>query len=621
MFTDCRLPMKTPLFPLAVIAALLLSLPARADGKAGEAAANSVQKNKEKESIEQPTTVNPNKLPFPISIDAPADLAALLREHLSIINRQTEPDADIDQEQMQFLAEEAPDEIKQIVRSQGYFSADIQVAPHGRGWRITVKPGPRTQVSNVEVSIVGKVLEDAELANYYKRAMANWALPVGQPFVNSEWSSSKDSVLSAVRRYKYPLASLTESRATINPQTSQAVLSVSVDSKQPVYFGDIQVSGNERYPASVITGMAQFKPGEPYDFDKILDYQQALEQDSHYSRAQVEADFSKMVDDHVPLLVSVSEVPRQKFDIGLRYDSKDGPGIRLGYEHYNVFNRGYVFAGATDVNRYEKSASIGLSQPRNSNGWYWTGNIAYNSSTTQKLDKNTLQSGIWRVRDRDGIEARFGLEYITESRHVVGGPDFGRSNVLMLTAAWRRQNIETLLRPANGYYLEGKVGATVGSLGSSAVVQRVHGRAGYYFTPEEHKNIGTFIARGELGYTHSNQDLEVPSVLLFRSGGANSVRGYEQDSIGLKGPNNSVLPDRALAVASFEYQKPIGKNFALALFHDMGSVSHNFTNMNWHHGSGVGLRWFSPIAPFSFDLAYGHQDRKLRWHISLGTRF
>ena len=169
--------------------------------------------------------------------------------------------------------------------------------------------------------------------------------------------------------------------------------------------------------------------------------------------------------------------------------------------------------------------------------------------------------------------------------------------------------------------MEGKVGATVGSLGSSAVVQRVHGRAGYYFTPEEHKNIGTFIVRGELGYTHSNQDLEVPSVLLLRSGGANSVRGYEQDSIGRKGPNNSVLPDRALAVASFEYQKPIGKNFALALFHDMGSVSHNFTNMNWHHGSGVGLRWFSPIAPFSFDLAYGHQDRKLRWHISLGTRF
>ncbi|OAM29081.1 autotransporter assembly complex family protein [Eikenella longinqua] len=612
--------MKKSLPSLALASALLLSLPAFADG-APEKAAAAKPDGAAKQPEKQGSNAEPEKLPFPVTINAPAELAALLREHLSIINRQTEPDADVDQEQMQFLAEEAPDEIKQIVRSQGYFRADIQVAPAGRGWRITVKPGPRTQVSDVGVSIVGKVLEDGELGGYYKRAMANWALPIGNPFINSEWSSSKDAVLSAVRRYKYPLATLTDSSATINPQTSQAVLSVSVDSKQPVYFGDIEVSGTERYPASVVTGMAQFQPGDPYDFDKILDYQQALEQDSHYSRAQVEADFAKMVNDRVPLLVSVSEVPRQKFDIGLRYDSEDGPGIRLGYEHYNVANKGYVFAGAVDVNQYEKSASVGLSQPRNRNGWYWTGSLAYDSSTTQKLVKDTIQSGIWRVRDRDGIEARFGLEYITESRHIVDGPDFGRSNALMLTAAWRRQNIETLLRPANGYYLEGKVGATLGTLGSSTSVQRIHGRAGYYFTPEEHKNIGTFILRGELGYTRSEQDMDVPSVLLFRSGGANSVRGYEQDSIGLPGPNGSVLPNRTLAVASFEYQKPVSKNFSLALFHDMGSVSHNFTDINWRHGSGVGVRWFSPIAPFSFDFAYGHHDRKLRWHISLGTRF
>lgn len=607
--------MKNRLLPLALASALLVNLPARADSPPEDAAAT------KDIPAQGGNSSDPAKLPFPITINAPADLTGLLREYLSIINHQTEPDADIDKEQMQFLAEEAPNEIKQIVRSQGYFRAEIQVAPVGNGWHITVQPGPRTQVSDVEVSIIGKALEDEQLASYYKRAIANWALPIGQPFVNSEWSSSKDAVLSAVRRYKYPLAAMTDSSATINPQTNQAVLSVSVDSKQPVYFGNIQVSGTERYPVSVVTGMAQFQPGDPYDFDKILDYQQALEQDSHYSRAQVEADFSKMVEDRVPLLVSVSEVPRQKFDIGLRYDSEDGPGIRLGYEHYNIANHGYVFASATDLSRYEKSASIGLSQPRNRNGWYWTGSVAYDSSTTQKLVKDAVQAGVWRVRDRDGIESRFGIEYITESRHILDSHNFGRSNALMLTASWRRQNVETLLRPANGYYLEGKVGTTVGSLGSSTSVQRVHGRAGYYFTPEEHKNIGTFIVRGELGYTRSSQDQGVPSVLLFRSGGANSVRGYEQDSIGLPGPNGSVLPDRTLAMASFEYQKPIGKNFSLALFHDMGSVSHNFSNISWRHGSGIGLRWFSPIAPFSFDFAYGHHDRKLRWHISLGTRF
>ena len=605
-----------PLHAAALLSALLAGLPvyaADADPVAEMPAA-------EPEATGIAADTPPEQLPFPIEIRAPESVAPMLREHLSLITRQTEPEADLDREQMQFLAEEAPAEIQQMVRSQGYFRARIQVAEQGGGWLVEVEPGERTTISDVEVSIVGGVLQDSDLAAYYKRGMANWSLPIDDPFVNSEWSSSKDALLSAVRRHKYPLAVMTETRATINPETSKAVLSASVDSRQPVYFGDIQVNGVERYPESVVTGLAQFKPGEPYDFDKILDYQQALEQDSHYSRAQVEADFAQMVEDRVPLLVSVTEMPRQKLELGLRYDSEDGPGGLFGYEHYNVFNRGYVFSTSADIGRYEQRVGVGLSQPRNSNGYFWTGSLTYDSATRQKLDTETLQAGIWRVRDRNGIESRLGLEYITESRSIVDDQDFGRSKALMLTASWRRQRIESLLRPENGYYLEGKVGATVGTLLSSTQLVRVHARGGYYFTPEN-KNIGTLVVRGELGYTRSNDDSDVPSVLMYRTGGANSVRGYEQDSIGLNGPNDSVLPDRVLAVASVEYQKPVSKNFSLAVFHDMGSVSHDVAHINWRHGTGVGLRWFSPIAPFSFNIAYGHHDRKMRWHISLGTRF
>ena len=108
---------------------------------------------------------------------------------------------------------------------------------------------------------------------------------------------------------------------------------------------------------------------------------------------------------------------------------------------------------------------------------------------------------------------------------------------------------------------------------------------------------------------------------MFRSGGASSVRGYELDSIGLTGPNGSVLPERAVFVGSLEYQLPFTRTLSGAVFHDMGDVSTNFKHMTLKHGSGLGVRWFSPLAPFSFDIAYGHSDRKIRWHISLGTRF
>ena len=108
-----------------------------------------------------------------------------------------------------------------------------------------------------------------------------------------------------------------------------------------------------------------------------------------------------------------------------------------------------------------------------------------------------------------------------------------------------RQSIETELHPQNGYYLDGKIGSTLGKFLSSTQMARATARAGYFFTPEN-KKIGTFIVRGQAGYVYAREGEEVPSSLMFRTGGATSVRGYELDSIGLAGPNGSVLPQRRL---------------------------------------------------------------------------
>lgn len=107
---------------------------------------------------------------------------------------------------------------------------------------------------------------------------------------------------------------------------------------------------------------------------------------------------------------------------------------------------------------------------------------------------------------------------------------------------------------------------------------------------------------------------------MFRSGGASSVRGYELDSIGLAGPNGSVLPERALLVGSLEYQLPFTRTLSGAVFHDMGDAAANFKRMKLKHGSGLGVRWFSPLAPFSFDIAYGHSDKNPLAH-QLGNAF
>lgn len=557
---------------------------------------------------------------FPVKIETKnSEVKSMLEEYLPLITQQQ--DEELDKEQVGFLAEEAPDNVKTMLKTKGYFNGSVNVQDNGSSYTVAVNPGPRTKIDNVSVAILGDILSDDNLAEYYQKAMLNWQQPVGEYFDQDGWSGSKTSVLSAVTRKKYPLAKLGNTQATVNPNNNTADLNVIVESNRPIYFGDFEITGTRRYPDNVVAGLARFKPGAPYDLDLLLDFQQALEQNGHYSGASVQADFDRLQGDRVPVKVNVTEVKRHKLETGIRYDSEYGLGGRIGYDYYNLFNKGYIGSVVWDMDKYETTLAAGISQPRNSEGKYWTTNTSYNRSTTQNLEKRALTSGIWRVRDRNGIESRLGIEFITEERKVPDtNYDLGRSHATMLTASWKRQNIETELRPENGYYLDGKIGATLGNFLSSTAMARATARAGYFYTPEN-KKLGTFIVRGQAGYVYAHEGKDVPSSLMFRTGGASSIRGYELDSIGLEGPKNSVLPDRALLVGSLEYQFPITKSVSGAIFHDVGDAAGNFKRMSMKHGTGLGVRWFSPVAPFSFDLAYGHQDKKLRWHISLGTRF
>ncbi|HFC8822264.1 TPA: autotransporter assembly complex family protein [Neisseria cinerea] len=557
---------------------------------------------------------------FPISIDTQdSEIKDMIEEHLPLITQQQEEV--LDKEQVGFLAEEAPDNVKTMLRSKGYFNSKVSLTEKNGGYTVHIIPGPRTKISNVSVAILGDILSDGNLAEYYRNAMSNWQQPVGSDFNQDDWESSKTSVLSAVTRKGYPLAKLGNTQATVNPDTATADLNVIVDSNRPILFGNFEITGTQRYPEQIVSGLARFQPGMPYDLDLLLDLQQALEQNGHYSGASVQADFDHLQDDRVPVKVSVTEVKRHKLETGVRLDSEYGLGGRIAYDHYNLFNKGYIGSVVWDMDKYETTLAAGISQPRNYRGKYWTTNVSYNRSTTQNLEKRSLSSGIWHVRDRNGIDARLGVEFLVEDRKIPDTDyDLGKSHATMLTASWKRQLLNSELHPENGYYLDGKIGTTLGKFLSSTVLTRASARAGYFFTPEN-KKIGTFIIRGQAGYIVARKDAEVPSGLMFRSGGASSVRGYELDSIGLAGPNGSVLPERAVFVGSLEYQLPFTRTLSGAVFHDMGDVSTNFKHMTLKHGSGLGVRWFSPLAPFSFDIAYGHSDRKIRWHISLGTRF
>lgn len=578
------------------------------------------RKKEEGKTTKEVELPKPSELQYPIVVESKDKAATeMLEEHLPLIVQQQMNSA-IDHEQIEFLIEDTPQDAKNMLDTLGYFNAQVSVAPKDKGYAVSVDLGARTTIDGVTLNLDGPILDDEKLGEYYANAMENWTARVGEPFLQDAWSSSKSAAVSGIRRKKYPLAKMTHSKATIDPVKNHALMEATVNSNQAIYFGELAVKGTKRYPDSIVHKLSKFKPGDPYDSDQIVDLQNALEQDSHYSGVYVSPKFDQLQGDRVPMEVTVQEVPRQKFDAGLSYDSEEGPGVRLGYEHYNVLNRGYVGSAFMSYNKYEQNFGLGLSQPREVNGSYNTTAINYSNSTSQKVRTKAWNTGVWHVKERDKSETRLGVEFYRDDSYVENGPNFGVTYATMLTASWRYNTIETKIRPQHGYYVYGKVGSTVGSLLSSASMQMAKGDAAYYYTPEN-KKYGTFVVRGQAGIVNVSNEREAPQSLLFRTGGANSVRGYEYEKIGIAGYDGAVMGGKVMAAVGLEYQLPIKQDYALAVFHDMGGVSNNVNDFTLQHGTGIGARWYTAFAPIAFDLAYGHEDKKIRWYIGLGTQF
>jgi outer membrane translocation and assembly module TamA len=116
---------------------------------------------------------------------------------------------------------------------------------------------------------------------------------------------------------------------------------------------------------------------------------------------------------------------------------------------------------------------------------------------------------------------------------------------------------------------------------------------------------------------------EIPLYERFYAGGVNSVRGYGRWRIGPLA-NDKPLGGRSLIEASVELRRRITGPFSGLLFVDAGQVSLEsfvFPVGTMRYGTGLGVRFDSPVGPIGADLGFpitppaGDQ----RWQVSLSV--
>jgi len=554
---------------------------------------------------------------YNVDIDAPKDLQDLLRDNLDLLRWRNFPD--LPRDQIERLAEEAPAQAQRLLATQGYFSPQIAVridCPDDAPIEVvlSVQPGEPTRVQSVDLQVDGPDSKpDAALAARLSRA---WALKPGAVFRDADWEAAKSKALSALLSGRWPGARLVDSRARIDPATHQAQLMVRLDTGAPYVFGGLNITGLQRYPQSIAERLAPMRPGQPYSQTALLDYQAALQNSPYFRNALVDADLRKAQGDVVPVDVQLAENPAQKLGFGVGVSSDTGQRVQAEWRDLNVLGRAWRLSSSVKLQTREQSGNLQLAFPRTALGYDDSVGVSQDRTDISGLVTRNTSVSAQRARTRGNIDTALALQYQAESL-VPQGAAASEVHALSLNYSWTRRDVNSVLDPSRGTLINLQLGGASRALLSSANFIRLYAR-GLGYVPLDRSN--QLIFRAEAGAVLANGTSGIPQNFLFRAGGANSVRGYAYQSLGLQ-QGGAIVGGRYLLTASAEYDHWFTRQWGGAVFYDLGNAADSWSALKPVRGYGAGVRWRSPVGLLSIDLAYGQAVHAYRLDFSAGLSF
>jgi translocation and assembly module TamA len=568
-------------------------------------------------------------LQYEVRIDAPKEVRELLEHNLDLVRFRGNDR--IDREQLQRLVRVAPEQIRTLVATDGYYSPVVSARLDRETGEplvlVKVEPGEPVRVGEIDLELQGFA------ANPEVEALKQaWTLKKGRVFRQEEWESAKRALLRSIVQTRYPRAQLVDSQATVDPETHIANLHVVIESGPEMRFGELRIEGLKRYPESVVRNLNQIHPGDYYSEAALQSYQSRLQDTGYFASVEVSGDMSAILSEQLdaasmtpeqnattsmaplPLLVRVVENKRKNVSAGLGYSTNTGNRASLTYDDLSVF--GLRMKSALTLETKKQTASSNFYFPVTPEG--------YNDSVGASFERSDISGEVTSVASLAGkrtwgtplLERNLTLELLTETK-TIGGVLSSQSKSLPLTygVTWRK--LDNLLFPTKGYALNAQVGGALLPLFTDEAFVRGYLRGVAYLPLGTSSNA---IFRGEAGALASRDKSGVPAVYLFRAGGDQSVRGYAYQELGVP-VNGATTGGRYLVTASAEYQYWFKPSYGAAIFYDAGNAGDTFSSLHPKSGYGIGARWKSPVGPINVDAAYGHAVHKYRLHFSLGFTF
>lgn len=554
---------------------------------------------------------------YRIDIQAPQPLDRMLEEGLDLARWQNDPQMNI--ELLRRLLDEAVAQTRQAVATEGYFTPEVHanIDESETPWRVSieVEPGPRTIVRDVDLRFSGPALTDAVAQPLLAEARKNWRLRPGAPFRQEDWNAAKRGALTALSSGRYAAARIVESEARIDPETQSATLSVAISSGPVFHFGEVEVSGLQRYTPRLVENFSPLHGNEAYSKEKLAIYQRRLLESGYFSSAQIAVDDDPANAAAAPVSISVIENRSQRIEAGVGYSTDTRYRGQLTYSNVDVWDEAWRFKADLRLESLSQSVRFDLDTPPNSDA-SWE-NLHASLQRTDIQDEETRGFSV-------GLAHNWGLYRTPSSLYVSGhleeqivsGVTTEHRHAVFLGYRYAFRDTDDLIAPRRGYLGTLEIGGAPRALSSQRFL-RGHARI-TAFRPVGAR--GDLTLRAEAGAVLAASRDGIPSTFLYRTGGDQTVRGYGFESLGVE-QDGAIVGGRYLGLASVEYTHWVGEGWGLATFVDVGDAADSISRLDAAVGYGVGVRLRSPIGPLRADIAYGERTGEFRLHFSVGYIF
>ncbi|WP_417514626.1 autotransporter assembly complex protein TamA [Minwuia sp.] len=529
-------------------------------------------------------------------------------------------------------AEQDIELILRVLTAEAYYDATVEarVVPDGADRQrviFDVETGPLYRIGEVRIDLV----EEGENKPEQAALVAASKLEAGTPARGEAIVEAEAAVVVYLQRNGFPDADFVDRKAVAQKDDATLDVTSTFNSGPFVTFGNLDIDPESSLEPDYIRGLIPWKEGETYNQKKVDEFQSSLKSTGLFDTVSIrpaetagsEPDGSKR-----DLALKVENGKQRSVGGSLRYDTDQGPGVRLFWRHRNLFGEAEDFRAEADASLDEQKLTFGITRPRSPSA-RWTSS---ESLTLRRLDDDAFEEESATVRK--GLDQKRGAGWTIggsiEASASLVETDFSDDTAYLLGLPLyvKRDRTNDPLDATRGYRFVLNAGPYVGLNNGEFIQFGVIGGGGSVYFPLIGENRLVLAMRTQVTSIPSRNLDDIPvNQRLFAGGGA-SVRGYEFQSISPTNNANDLTGGRFLNENSIEFRLRLGESFGVVAFADTGLVEEEpFPSFaeKLNVGVGGGFRYYSPVGPIRFDLAFPldrrNGDNIFEFYISLGQSF